>query len=76
MLLNTAVAILLGGALALGIALVRELFDRRVRNAEDIVQVLDLPVIGLLPRQAALGFWRRSKGSLMQQRVLGQRRIA
>ena len=61
---------MLGTALAIGLALLAELFDRRVRSAEDLVQVLDLPVIGLLPRRASLGFWRRHRGTPMQQRVL------
>ena len=38
--LNTLVAIFLGGLLAVGSALVRELMDRRVRGPQDLVEAL------------------------------------
>ncbi len=49
-LLNTVVALVLGTLLALMIALSVELYDRRVRGPIDILQALDMPVIGTLPR--------------------------
>lgn len=65
MLLNTILAIFLGTLLAVGVALLMELTDRRVRNPEDVVAALGLPVLGSLPapnakrynpaRPAALG---------------------
>lgn len=64
-LLNTILAIFLGTLLAVGVALLMELTDRRVRNPEDVVAALGLPVLGSLPapnakrynpaRPAALG---------------------
>jgi succinoglycan biosynthesis transport protein ExoP len=48
-LLNTAVALVLGTLLAMMVALTMELFDRRVRSPLDIVQALEIPVIGVLP---------------------------
>jgi len=47
--INTVVAFVLGTLLALMTALTVELFDRRVRSPLDIVQALDLNVIGALP---------------------------
>ena len=67
--LNTLVAALVGLVLAAGTALVMELRDRRVRNIDDLVEALGLPVLATLPRpgskQAA-----RGKFSPMQQRLL------
>lgn len=63
--LNTILAVFLGTLLAVGVALLMELTDRRVRNPEDVVAALGLPVLGSLPvpnakrynpaRPAALG---------------------
>jgi hypothetical protein len=71
LLLNTALAIVLGALLAIGTALLLEMMDRRVRGADDILATLDLPVIGILPKPGAKG-WRGSKGlpSAMQQRLM------
>jgi polysaccharide biosynthesis transport protein len=69
--MNTALAIFLGSFLGIGLALLREMMDRRVRTASDIVKSLDLPVIGVMPapaRRALLGGHRRA----LPQRVLGR----
>jgi polysaccharide biosynthesis transport protein len=69
--MNTALALFLGSFLGVGLALLRELMDRRVRTASDIVKSLDLPVIGTMPapsRRALLGGHRRA----LPQRVLGR----
>jgi chain length determinant protein EpsF len=70
LVLNTLLAVLGGGLLAVGTAMALELRDRRVRNMDDVVAALGLPVIGALPKpgsKLALG----GKGpSLMQQRLL------
>lgn len=68
LLLNTLLAVFLGGLLALGTALLLELMDRRVRNPEDAVAALGLPVIGVMPRPGSRLLGRRT--SLMQQRLL------
>lgn len=52
--LNTFLAIVLGGVLALSCALVIELRDRRLRTEVDVVEDLKLPVLATLPR-AKLG---------------------
>ena len=72
MVLNVALAIVVGLMLAVGAALMLELMDRRVRGPEEIVASLGLPVIGSLPRPNAKRFVPSRKGSLLQhQRMAG-----
>ena len=47
-LLNLTLAVFLGGLLGIGLALLREMLDRRVRSAYDLVAVLGAPVLGVL----------------------------
>jgi succinoglycan biosynthesis transport protein ExoP len=68
-LVNTVLAIFLGGLLGVAIALLRELLDRKVRSIEDVINALDLPVIGVMPRplrRNLLGGHRRA----LPQRML------
>jgi chain length determinant protein EpsF len=68
--LNTLLSIFLGTLLAVGTALLLELMDRRVRNVDDVVEALGLPVLGLMPKpgsQLQLGAGRVSP---MQQRLM------
>lgn len=51
--LNTALGLILGGLLGLGIAFVLELTDKRVRSMDDIADVFGLPVLGSLDRGGA-----------------------
>lgn len=46
--LNILVSIFLGTLLGVGLALVLELAQRRVRSAEDLVEALELPVLGAI----------------------------
>lgn len=46
--LNTLIAIFLGTLLGVGGALLLELLDQRVRSAEDLTQMLGLPVLGVI----------------------------
>ncbi|AMC36792.1 chain length determinant protein EpsF [Janthinobacterium sp. B9-8] len=50
--LNMILAILVGGLLAIGIAMLVELFDRRIRSKEDIEAILGIPVLADLPLPA------------------------
>lgn len=52
LLINTGLAFVSGAILALGIVLVLELSDRRVRAPEDLIEVLGLPMLGTLPKPA------------------------
>lgn len=47
-LLNTLVSIFLGTMLGVGFGMLSELMDRRVRSAEDLVDVLKVPVLGVV----------------------------
>ena len=67
--LNTVIAALVGFLLAIGAALFLELRDRRVRNIDDVVATLSLPVLVTLPKPGSK-LALRSKDSLMQQRLL------
>lgn len=68
-LLNTAVAVFIGTLLAIGLALVRELLDRRVRGTGDLVEALGLPVLGVMPKPVG----KRGGPSLMAQRIISGR---
>ncbi|MDZ7919087.1 chain length determinant protein EpsF [Rhodoferax sp.] len=57
-LLNVLVSIFLGGLLSVGLALVLELTNRRVRSTEDLVEALDLPVLGAI--SSASGMFKRT----------------
>ena len=52
MLLNTVLAVFLGGLLGLGAALLLELMDQRVRGEEDLAQITGMPVLGVIPGSA------------------------
>ena len=65
--LNTALAIFLGGLLAVGTALLLELMDRRVRGLDDILTSLELPVIGVLPKPGSRRAGKALQSSLQQR---------
>ncbi|MDD5479763.1 chain length determinant protein EpsF [Rhodoferax sp.] len=52
--LNTLVAIFLGTLLGVGLALMLELKERKVRSAQDLRDALDLPVLGSIGRATHL----------------------
>ncbi len=58
-LLNVLVSIFLGTLLGVGLALMLELANRRVRSADDLAEALDLPVLGSIA--PAGGMLKRSK---------------
>jgi chain length determinant protein EpsF len=68
--LNTVLGALAGLVLACAVALVLEMRDRRVRNIDDVVATLGLPVLVSLgkPGSKVVGFKRGD--SAMQQRLL------
>ncbi|PTT74984.1 chain length determinant protein EpsF [Pelomonas sp. HMWF004] len=53
LLLNAVLAIFVGLFLSVGVALLLEMLDRRVRSPEDIAHALGLPVIGVVPTPTA-----------------------
>ncbi|NVD73921.1 chain length determinant protein EpsF [Duganella sp. BJB488] len=46
--LNTLLSVVLGGFLGLGLALLSEMLDRRVRSEADLAEALDIPVFGVI----------------------------
>lgn len=72
LLMNSLLAIFIGTLLAVGVALLLEIKDRRVRNVEDVVAALGLPVIGVMPKPTARKLGGTNKPSLAQQRVVGR----
>lgn len=63
-LLNTAAALFLGTLLGLGFGMVAELMDRRVRSADDLVNALNVPVLGVVdwgpPKRRRLRLFNRA----------------
>jgi hypothetical protein len=72
LLLNMLVAVFLGGMLAVGIALLRELIDRRVRSPEDLVRTIGLPVIGSIPQPMRKRLLGGKQRFVLPQRVLAR----
>jgi protein-tyrosine kinase len=76
-LLNTLLAVLLGGLLAVGGVLLLELMNRRIRSARDVSATLGLPVLGMLEPTRRRRFLRGiERSTLAQQRVVGSSRAA
>ncbi len=69
-LLNTLLSVFIGTLLALGLAMVLELMDRRVRNVDDVVAALGLPVLGVMPKPGARRAFGGARLSSMQQRLM------
>ena len=55
LLLNTLAAILLGTFGGVGAALGLEILDRRIRLAQDVAEMLQLPMLGVIPRRMRPG---------------------
>jgi len=67
-LLNVLVSIFLGTLLGVGLALVLELANRRVRSADDLAEALDLPVLGSIA--SAAGMLKRGAAAVAGGRPL------
>lgn len=67
-LLNVFVSIFLGTLLALGIAVILELLNRRVRSEEDLLQIIEVPVLAAISRAGT-----RSASNTKKNRLLGLR---
>jgi chain length determinant protein EpsF len=55
LLLNTVAAILLGTLCGVGAAFMLEILDRRIRSAQDVSEMLQLPMLGVIPRRKRPG---------------------
>lgn len=69
-MLMTLLSIFLGSMLGLGLGIVAEIIDRRVRSTRDLIDVLNVPVLGVLqrdePKRLSLGFFQPSLPSPMK----------
>jgi protein tyrosine kinase modulator len=69
LLLNTVAAILLGTLCGVGAAFMLEILDRRIRSAQDVSEMLQLPMLGVIPRRkrpGRLSFARRDPALLLK----------
>lgn len=48
LLLNMVISVFLGTILGLGFGVLAEMLDRRIRSAEDLMEVLQVPVLGVM----------------------------
>lgn len=62
--LNTVLACFLGGLLGVGVALLLELSNRRIRSAEDLVEALGVPVFAVLETESPARRMRFGRKSL------------
>jgi chain length determinant protein EpsF len=70
--LNMLLAVFLGTMVAVAAALGLELFDRHVRDPQDLVEVAGVPVLLVLPNGLKGQGSAKRLGALAQQRVVGQ----
>ena len=75
-LLNTVVAVLLGGLLAVGGVLLLELMNRRVRSAEDVSATLGLSLLGVLTPTQRRRLPGLQRATAAQHRMVGVPRSA
>ncbi len=68
-LLNVLISIFLGTLLGVGIALMLELLNRRVRSAEDLIEAIDLPVLAIISSAASRSTPRRFPSRLSRHKV-------
>jgi chain length determinant protein EpsF len=52
-LINTLISIILGGMLGISFGLLAEMMDRRVRNRDDISDLLEIPVLAIIQKNPA-----------------------
>lgn len=66
-----AVALVVGAALGMAFAIIREIMDRSVRRSADLFRISNLPVLSVLPRVR-----RRGSDAAWQRRELRQRTLS
>ena len=64
LVLNMMLSVFAGTLLGVGMALALELLDQRIRSTDDLIEVLQIPVLGVIQKQPRGGsnllrFWRR-----------------
>ena len=74
--LNIMLSVFLGSLLAIGFALAAEMLDRRVRSAEDLLRLLELPVLGELSKNKKNTHYLKSKLILLLNKLNPKKRTA
>jgi polysaccharide biosynthesis transport protein len=69
---NALLAVFAGTLLAVGVVLLFELLDRRVRTLDDVAAAMGLAVVGVLPKPKRRKFIGKSKPTLSQERMVGR----
>lgn len=68
--LMALLSIFFGSMLGLGLGILAEIMDRRVRSTRDLIEVLNVPVLGVVkrdePKRLSLGFFQPSLPSPMR----------
>jgi polysaccharide biosynthesis transport protein len=67
---NTVLSFVIGLVLGIGAAIVLEMIDRRLRNVEEVSELLGLPVLGVLPKPSGVGGFSGGRRSLVSPRGL------
>ena len=67
-LLNILLSIFLGAMLGIGVALVQELLNRRIRSPEDLSLALNLPVLAVLESEVLPTTWKTRLATLLPKR--------
>jgi len=70
---NAALSIAIGLLLAIGAAILLEYADRRVRNVEEVSEVIGLPLLGVLPKPGGSGRFTAPRTPLVSARPLFRR---
>jgi len=73
-LLNVAIGLVLGGAIAIVVAVLREKRDWRLRTDADVLEALNQPLLGVLPDRQRLPSSGRTL-RLMAQRVMSRPKL-
>jgi chain length determinant protein EpsF len=69
--LNALVAVFIGTLLAIGAAIVVEMWDRRVRTPDDVLSSLGLPILGVMPKPLGSRQSNKPHALQMRQRIVG-----
>jgi polysaccharide biosynthesis transport protein len=68
-LLNLLISVFLGPLLGVGIALILELANRRVRSVDDLAEAIDVPVLQVIPSASSLPPARKFAKKLPHQKA-------
>jgi chain length determinant protein EpsF len=68
--LNVALAIVIGLFLAIGAAIFLEIADRRIRTADEVSELVGLPLLGILPRPGGKGRFVGRRTPLVLSRTM------